>query len=376
MILFRLFLLWLALSLSLTAHQVEQHFLKVFLEDDHLLGRLEMDVGYTLPEMRSNEDETIPTLEWLNNLNEAQKERILVEGEKYLQAVLGFTLEGEDLALTITFDKWGTDWPIFFDQRLDTPARMVWEVRHEYQDRNGLLELHWKESEDGPSLALATVSNGRELDLITVDQGRFHTLAQVSASTGQTTQAVTNRFSIFGWLKSGFEHVIPLGLDHILFILGLFFLSPKWKDLLTQSLIFTIAHTITLGLTVTKIIPVNPGIIEPLIALSIAYVAIENLFLKELKPWRLFFIFALGLLHGMGFGSVMSALPVESSSLVIPLIGFNLGVEIAQITILALALGATFWFQQRKEYQWLRIAASLAIAATGLFWTVERIWFS
>ena len=78
----------------------------------------------------------------------------------------------------------------------------------------------------------------------------------------------------------------------------------------------------------------------------------------------------------MGFGSVMSALPVESSSLVIPLIGFNLGVEIAQITILAIALGATFWFQQRKEYQWLRIAASLAIAATGLFWTIERIWFS
>lgn len=365
-------LLFLFLA-QLCAHEVEQHFMRLHLEDDHFLGRLEMDAGYALPEMRSNEDDSSPTLAWLDSLNEEEKERIVVEGEKYLSGVIVFSIDGETVPVEITMAKWGTDWPTYFDQRPDTFARMVWEVRYDYADRDGTLELHWNEPQDGPSLALATVSKGRELPLVTVGQGEDYTLAEIDLASQEPSQAVVHSPSFFGWLQLGFEHVIPLGLDHILFILGIFFLSPKWKPLLTQSLVFTIAHSITLGMTVAKVIPVNPNIIEPLIALSIAYVAIENLFLKELKPWRLGLIFALGLLHGMGFGSVMSELPVSASSLVIPILGFNIGVEVAQVTILAAALGATFWFQEKKAYQWLRIAVSLAIAVTGLIWTVQRL---
>lgn len=365
-------LLFLLLT-KLSAHEVEQHFLRLHLEGDHFLGRLEMDAGYALPEMRSNEDDRSPTLAWLNSLSEEERQRIVVEGEKYLSRVVAFSIDGQPIPAKITMAKWGTDWPTYFDQRLDTFARMVWEVRYDYEDLGGTLELHWNEPQDGPSLALATVSNGRELPLVTVGQGEDYTLAEIDLTAAEPSQAVAHSPSLMGWLKLGFEHVIPLGLDHILFILGIFFLSPHWKTLLTQSLVFTVAHSITLGMTVAKVFPVNPGIIEPLIALSIAYVAIENLFLKELKPWRLGLIFALGLLHGMGFGSVMSELPLSSRSLVVPIIGFNLGVEVAQVTILALALGATFWFQEKKAYQWLRIASSLAIALTGLIWTVQRI---
>ena len=107
--------------------------------------------------------------------------------------------------------------------------------------------------------------------------------------------------------------------------------------------------------------------------MSIAYVAIENLFLKELKPWRLGLIFALGLLHGMGFGSVMRELPIDPNQLIVPVISFNLGVEVAQVAILLTALGLTFWWNEKKEYQWFRIASSLAIALTGLVWTVQRL---
>ena len=360
-------------TLRLGAHEVEQHFMKLTLGPDHLSGRLEMDVGYTLPEMRSNEDDTMPTLTWLDGLPESERARILVEGKAYLTEVTQLSLAGEPLELDFKLAKWGTDWPIYFDQRPDTFARMVWEFRFDYEGREGLLELHWNEPQDGPSLALATSSGERELPLVTVSQGEIYSLANIEAGPEGGSEAVEHTPSLLGWLRLGFQHVIPKGLDHILFILGIFFLSPKWKVLLTQSLIFTIAHSVTLALTVTKTIPVNPGVIEPLIALSIAYVAIENLFLKELKPWRLGLIFALGLLHGMGFGSVMSELPVDKGSLVVPLVGFNLGVEVAQVTILMFAVGLTFWFQEKKAFQWLRIGASVAIAITGLVWTVQRL---
>ena len=357
----------------LQAHEVEQHFMRLTLEDDHLTARLEMDAGYALPEMRSNEDDSRPTGAWFDALSEEQKQRIKTEGAQYLQEVLVLQLNGIPLSTEITFGQWGTEWTQFFEDRPDTFMRMVWNVRYDYRSEKGELELFWNEPNDGPSLALATVSDEREHPLVTVSQGEIYSLAYVDG-IDKALPVVTDHGSPFlSWLRQGFLHVIPAGLDHILFILGLFLLSPKLKPLLTQSLVFTLAHSITLGLTVAGKIPFHGNIIEPLIALSIAYVAIENLFIKELKPWRLALIFALGLLHGMGFGSVMSELPMDPSQLIVPIIGFNLGVEFAQVSILLIAVGVTFWWQQKKEYQWFRIAASLAIAATGLVWTVQRI---
>ena len=332
-----------------------------------------MDAGYALPEMRSNEDTTRPTGEWFAALSTESKDRIQVEGKKYLLETLQFLLNGTPVEFDITFAKWGTDWSQYFEMRPDTYTRMVWDIRWDYGIEKGDLELYWQESEDGPSLALATISEERKLPLVTISQREVYSLATIDGSQKAEPIASQNGLPFFGWLKEGFRHVIPDGLDHILFILGLFLLSPKLKPLLTQSLVFTIAHSITLGLTVAGKIPFNANIIEPLIALSIAYVAIENLFLKELKPWRLGLIFALGLLHGMGFGSVMSELPIDPNQLIIPVIGFNLGVEVAQVAILLAALALTVWWNEKKEYQYLRIAASLAIALTGLVWTVQRI---
>ena len=371
-----LFFIFVLLGWSIIeAHEVEQHFMRLTLEDDHLTARLEMDAGYALPELRSNDDDTRPTGAWFDALSQEQKQRIKIEGQKYLQEVLILHLNGIPISTEITFGQWGTEWTQFFEDRSDTFMRMVWNVRCDYRGDKGDLELFWNEPTDGPSLALATVSDKREHPLVTVSQGEIYSLAYIDSMENAPPIVTDHGFSFFSWLKQGFLHVIPAGLDHILFILGLFLLSPKLKPLLTQSLVFTLAHSITLGLTVAGKIPFNAGIIEPLIALSIAYVAIENLFLKELKPWRLALIFALGLLHGMGFGSVMSELPMDPSQLIVPIIGFNLGVEVAQVSILLIALGVTFWWQEKKEYQWLRIAASLAIAATGLVWTVQRITF-
>jgi hydrogenase/urease accessory protein HupE len=162
-------------------------------------------------------------------------------------------------------------------------------------------------------------------------------------------------------------------VDHILFILGLFLLQPKTKPLLWQTSAFTIAHSITLALVVLGLLTVPGKFVESMIALSIAYVGIENLWVKKLKPWRVALVFGLGLLHGMGFASVMQELELPEGEVLKPLVGFNLGVEAGQVTVLALAFLLCFAFLKKEGFQTFRKVASGVIALVGLYWTVERM---
>ena len=125
------------------------------------------------------------------------------------------------------------------------------------------------------------------------------------------------------WL--GYTHILPQGLDHILFVIGLFLLSPRLKTLLLQVTAFTIAHSITLGLSMYGIVSLPPRVVEPLIALSIAYVAIENLLTRELKPWRVALVFTFGLLHGLGFAGVLRELGLPRAEFLTALLTFNAG---------------------------------------------------
>lgn len=174
----------------------------------------------------------------------------------------------------------------------------------------------------------------------------------------------------------GFEHILPKGLDHILFVLGLFLLSIKWKPLLWQVTAFTVAHTVTLALTILGYISLSPAVIEPLIALSIAYVGIENVLTRELHAWRTVIVFLFGLLHGMGFASVLNELGLPDSEWVTALITFNVGVELGQLTVILGAFLLTFALRKKPDiYRNLVVVpGSLAIAVTGLYWTWERIW--
>src|SRR5688572_456414 len=132
------------------------------------------------------------------------------------------------------------------------------------------------------------------------------------------------------WL--GYTHILPKGLDHILFVLGIFLLSPRWKTMLLQVTAFTVAHSITLGLSIYGVVSLPSRIVEPLIALSIAYVAIENLLTRELNPWRLALVFMFGLLHGLGFAGVLRELGLPREEFLTALVTFNLGVEGGQLT--------------------------------------------
>lgn len=175
------------------------------------------------------------------------------------------------------------------------------------------------------------------------------------------------------YLRVGFVHVLPLGLDHILFVVGLFLLSPRLKPLLWQVSAFTLAHTITLGLgaTGTVLLPSRP--VETLIAASIAYVAVENLFTARLHPWRPLLVFAFGLLHGLGFAGVLREIGLPQEHFGLALVAFNVGVELAQVTVVLGCFLAVGWAMRRDWYRRaVAIPFSVAIAVTASFWVLER----
>lgn len=174
------------------------------------------------------------------------------------------------------------------------------------------------------------------------------------------------------WL--GYTHILPKGLDHILFVLGIFLLGPRLKPMLLQVTAFTMAHSITLGLSIYGLLSLSSRIVEPLIALSIAYVAIENLVTRELKPWRLALVFMFGLLHGLGFAGVLRELGLPRDAFLTALLTFNLGVEGGQLTIIAAAWLALAPFMKKGWYhQRVVMPASLLIAAIGIYWLVIRL---
>jgi hydrogenase/urease accessory protein HupE len=139
---------------------------------------------------------------------------------------------------------------------------------------------------------------------------------------------------------------------------------------------FTTAHTITLVIASLSLINVNASIIEPLIALSIVYIGVENIFKKYSNTKiRYYVIFLFGLLHGLGFALVLKDVGLDYSNLLMNLVSFNIGVEIAQIFILFLLyLTIGLFFSKKKYYKIIfQIPLSLFISLIAIYWFVERI---
>ncbi|MEO7309930.1 MAG: HupE/UreJ family protein [Chitinophagaceae bacterium] len=193
----------------------------------------------------------------------------------------------------------------------------------------------------------------------------------------QLDKAPTGDVILF-YLKLGYEHIVPNGFDHILFVVGLCLLSTKIKTILWQATAFTIAHSITLALSMKGLIVTPPSLVEPIIALSIVFVAVENILLTELKPWRVLVVFMFGLIHGMGFASSLNEIGLPSDKFFTSILSFNLGVELGQISVIVgvfaliiLPLGKKPWYRK-----WVVYPISGVIALTAAYWTVERLFFT
>ncbi|WP_245814820.1 HupE/UreJ family protein [Litoreibacter ascidiaceicola] len=232
------------------------------------------------------------------------------------------------------------------------------DVRAGWQAANGPIIV--RQAEGGDDAYAGYLENGA--------------LSEPLPRTGAATESALSVF--VRYIGVGFDHIIPKGLDHILFVLGLFFLSLHLRPLITQVTVFTVAHTITLALASLGYVSVNPAIVEPLIAASIVYVAVENIFTSRITWWRPIVIFAFGLLHGMGFASVLGEFGLAPGRFVAGLIGFNVGVEVGQLTVIALAfLAVGYWFGNKPWYRArIAIPASVFIAIVGGYWAVERVF--
>ena len=177
----------------------------------------------------------------------------------------------------------------------------------------------------------------------------------------------------FGYL--GFEHIIPAGIDHILFVMGLFLLAAQFRPLFWQITSFTLAHSLTLLLAVYDMITIPGEIVEAIVALSIAYVAIENLVTKNLHWWRPVVVFAFGLLHGMGFAGGLKEIGIPDNHFILSLLSFNIGVEIGHLAVVGVMFLLVGWFREKPWYR-ARVVYPISgvIAAIALTWSVQRFW--
>ena len=180
---------------------------------------------------------------------------------------------------------------------------------------------------------------------------------------------------VWYYFKLGISHIVPYGLDHILFVASLCLLSTKFKTILWQATAFTVAHTITLALSMKGIIKFPSEVVEPLIALSIMFVAIENILLSQLKMWRIGIVFLFGLVHGMGFASALNEIGLPRNQFFTSVFSFNAGVEIGQISVISMVfllivipLGKMSWYKKGIVYP-----VSAAIALIAAYWTIQRM---
>ncbi len=190
----------------------------------------------------------------------------------------------------------------------------------------------------------------------------------------------TNFFdNAYDFLKLGIAHILS-GPDHILFVLSLLLVFVSIRDILKLVTLFTIAHSITLILSGSGLLTVSTRISEPLIAFSIAYVAITSVFFadnkyigsKYSKPASVFFF---GLFHGLGFAGLLRDIQIPPDKFIASLFSFNVGIEIGQLVIIAIALPIIIFGRGQKWYpMFIKITAAL-IASLAMFWVVQRIFF-
>ncbi|MDR7073222.1 HupE/UreJ family protein [Fictibacillus barbaricus] len=200
-----------------------------------------------------------------------------------------------------------------------------------------------------------------------------------SASSDSTTQTIPNQHpdsdanhdSWTSFFVLGMNHILT-GYDHLLFLLALLIRKQSFKQYAALITAFTLAHSVTLTLSVLGLINLPSNIVEPLIALSICYVALENIFRKEIKfRWIITFLF--GLIHGMGFASLLKEMTLPKEALASSLISFNAGIEIVQLAIVLLLLPLLAWFQRSPSYKKGMVAGSILILVMGGFWLIQRL---
>jgi HupE / UreJ protein len=353
--------------LPLQAHQVatvEFEFLE--LESQWRLQG-EMDIAYMLPETRNIPGGLPMSRKAVMQSTPEEFARIRKETESKLRKLLKIRFGDQDVA-------WRVEFPDFSKAPCELPeeagdiALLTTRLVMDSLTGQGELMIDWAGEQETELIIL--IEEGDEPQIMSTQAGGSLMLLR---QTGSGEVAPIVKPVSGGWLQYGYFHVF--GLDHFLFILGLFFLAPRWKPLVQQSLLFTLAHSITLALAVFGMVKLNGDFLQILIPATIAWVGIENLWVKKLGKYRLILVFCFGLLHGLAFASGLTEKlsRISHESLFWPLLGFNVGLELAQISVI-LAAFLLLWPIQKWSQQ-VQMVGSTVVAFAGLIWLAQELFF-
>ncbi|HIO92837.1 MAG TPA: HupE/UreJ family protein [Leucothrix mucor] len=369
-----LFLTLITLFLSLynnaQAHEIRPAIVNITLEDEQYYRiNIQLNVEALIAQINPQHQDTneaentnyYDTLRLLSSKNLARKFKLF---ENTLLQDISLQANDETLTLKVVELKI----PDIGDTDLARNSSIILAGQLPPNTQN--IKWHWNKkfganvvrvnSPNNPDLYTTYLQNGKSSNTIVI------------ANNSTKSQSIFEIFS--NYLTIGFQHILPKGLDHILFVIGLFLLSIKMRPLLLQITSFTLAHSITLALGMMGVIQIPANIVEPLIAASIVYVCIENIYSDKLNIWRPFIVFCFGLLHGLGFSSVLAEIGLSPQHFVTGLIAFNVGIELGQITIIGLCfLAIGLWFRHKPWYRSrISVPASAVIAIIGTYWFIER----
>ncbi len=368
-------------SFQLISHPLPDLPLRSFFEADNtVLIQIEID---TRCFSKDPEMEPYLSLEEYLLLTQTKRDQLLSQAIDYAKNTVGFSFEPAG----IVQPSWTFEFTTFQSRppmKSDDPIMLTGSWRLDFSKYNGyrvralpdkslsVLVLNFYRGELLKGIqVLFPGESSRVLDLKNLENSQIGDPNRELFEKVQTS-GTWNTFT--GFIRAGFLHVLPLGTDHILFLLGLFLLSRNWSPLLWQISLFTAAHTITLGLTTTGFIQVSSSVVEPIIAGSIIVIALENIFYPKYSHWRLAVVFIFGLIHGLGFASALGNLALPKTALLTSLFGFNIGVEIGQFVVIVLAFLATAWIRNESSYRKLVIVpGSILIALIGSYWMIQRI---
>lgn len=366
------------------AHPVPDVPLRAFFKaDKSVVIKIEID-----PRCFSEDPETEPYLRLNQYLQFSQlvQDSLRSKAEKFVKQ----TLEISFLPGPVVPPDWKFDFTTFNSEKLvlsDDPVMLTgswnlgkisdqtgYQIRALPEGKLSVLFLNYYQGKGLRGLqVLFPGESSRILDLSGVSEAIEKNLG------GEFTKAIylSEIWTTFvSFVRGGFVHVVPLGADHILFVLGLFLMSRRLRLLVWQISTFTVAHTITLGLATLGLVNVSVFLVEPIIAGSIIVIALENIFFPRYSPWRLLVVFIFGLVHGLGFAGALNRLDLPDTSLLACLIGFNVGVEAGQLLVIGLAFGLTLWVRGSEQYRkFVVLPASFSIAAMGVYWMIQRIYF-
>ncbi len=317
------------------------------------MAEIRFDAGIALPEMRADKVALQPKREWLVGQSAEQHAELRREAEKYLRSCFHVYWVGGGVRVpaeyTMHFPEWDTDPPVFASPFSDLGfAYFSIQVVGEVPVSGGALEVRVAEG-DHPDFLFGYSRMGSG-NYITAYPGKAVTLWTVGAEPPGAG------VSFLSFLDYGYRHVIPEGWDHVLFIAALCCLGFSWRPLLTQSLVFTVGHTITLGLSISGVLPslapASMTWVEVVIAGTIVYVAVENLVTAKVR-----------------LGDKIR----EAGNIGMPLIAANLGVELGQVTVIVAVLLGLGWAKNRDWFPVLLKGVSAVIAVVGIWWVVERV---